>query len=66
MRILYQRGGSIPSMWRRLVRREQGSIPCDTVPCKVDNSRLTLGETNARGHGKGHVNRSKIPISLRR
>lgn len=58
----HQRAGSIPAMWRRLVRREHGSIPCESVPRKVDNSRITCGETNARGHGKGHVNLLKIPL----
>lgn len=28
----------------------------------TDNPAVNLGRTNARGHGKDHVNRSKLPI----
>ena len=33
--VQYQRAGSIPAMWRRLVRRECGSIPHDVFRVKL-------------------------------
>ena len=60
--ISYQRAGSIPAGWLTAGakgRRFNSDLICDR---KDDNPCLTLIRHIARGHGKVHVNRSKIPI----
>ena len=62
--ISYQKAGSIPARWLSFGETGCGFDMSLICVRSDDDSGLTYGRTKARGHGKVHVNLSKIPVTI--